>query len=374
MNTDKINFSNYGFDTLQIESTAACNMACSFCPYPLKDDKSSKMELENIYKLLDKIDLNDKRFKYVTFSQFNEPLLDGRIFDILKYTNEKNIPVLFITNGLLLNKEKNIENLLKYGKTIKISLQVLDQNKHKDARGLNMELDRYLKTIINFCLKAKNKSHLNITIDLGCNFNDNKIKYYLKKTLGVQVGDPSVPKNLFDTMNILSKYINYFYDITDADYKKSLEELKNPQKYFNSHYLRQDGYKIFSNITLKIKPFFYGRRISEFYPINDNFSCDSKILAVLADGNVVPCCLTYDASISMGNIKSRDLKTILSDSAEFLKNLRTKKLKKKDTCKKCFGEPTKSGAIIRNLWNSFPNDVKKKINLFTEKTSSKINI
>ena len=99
MNTDKINFSNYGFDTLQIESTAACNMACSFCPYPLKDDKSSKMELENIYKLLDKIDLNDKRFKYVTFSQFNEPLLDGRIFDILKYTNEKNIPVLFITNG-----------------------------------------------------------------------------------------------------------------------------------------------------------------------------------------------------------------------------------------------------------------------------------
>ena len=200
-------------------------MACSFCPYPLKDDKSSKMELENIYKLLDKIDLNDKRFKYVTFSQFNEPLLDGRIFDILKYTNEKNIPVLFITNGLLLNKEKNIENLLKYGKTIKISLQVLDQNKHKDARGLNMELGRYLKTIINFCLKAKNKSHLNITIDLGCNFNDNKIKYYLKKTL-VQVGDPSVPKNLFDTMNILSKYINYFYDITDADYKKSLEELK----------------------------------------------------------------------------------------------------------------------------------------------------
>ena len=128
MNTDKIKFSNYGFDTLQIESTAACNMACSFCPYPLKDDKSSKMELENIYQLLDKIDLNDDKFKYVTFSQFNEPLLDGRIFDILKYTNEKNIPVLFITNGLLLNKEKNIENLLKYGKTIKISLQVLDHN------------------------------------------------------------------------------------------------------------------------------------------------------------------------------------------------------------------------------------------------------
>ena len=47
---------------------------------------------------------------------------------------------------------------------------------------------------------------------------------------------------------------------------------------------------------------------------------------------------------------------------------------KKDTCKKCFGEPTKRGAIIRNLWNTFPNDVKKMINLFTGKTSNKINI
>ena len=66
--------------------------------------------------------------------------------------------MLFITNGLLLNKEKNIENLIKFGSNIKISLQVLDSNKHKDARGLNMELDRYVKTIINFCLRVKKKS------------------------------------------------------------------------------------------------------------------------------------------------------------------------------------------------------------------------
>ena len=43
---DKIKISDYGFNILQIESTAACNMACSFCPYPLKEDKISKIELE----------------------------------------------------------------------------------------------------------------------------------------------------------------------------------------------------------------------------------------------------------------------------------------------------------------------------------------
>ena len=160
----KFKLSNYGFDVLQIESTAACNMACSFCPYPLKDDKISKLELNDIFNVLESIDFNDTGFKYVTFSQFNEPLLDKRIFDILKFCNQKNIPVLFITNGLLLNKEKNVENLIKYATNIKISLQVLDANKHKDARGLNMELDRYVKSIIEFCTKAKNFKHIKIVI------------------------------------------------------------------------------------------------------------------------------------------------------------------------------------------------------------------
>jgi|TARA_B100001059_G_C17829623_1_gene583716 radical SAM protein with 4Fe4S-binding SPASM domain len=359
MNLNKIKISDYGFDTLQIESTAACNMACSFCPYPLKEDKTSKIELNDIYSLLDSIDFSDKKFKYVTFSQFNEPLLDKRIFDILKYCKEKDIPVLFITNGLLLNKQHNIDNLLKFGTNIKISLQVLDSNKHKNARGLNLELERYLKTVTNFCLMAKNKKDINITIDLGCNFNDRKVNYYLKKILGIQVGDPSVPKNLTETMKIFSNYADFFYDISDENYKTALNELKTPKKYFKLEYLKQEGYKIFSNISLKIKPFLYGRRISEFYPINNNFACDSKILAVLADGNVVPCCLTYDDTISMGKLKENSLREILEKSNRFLNNLRTNNSEKNDICKKCFGEPTKRGALIRNAWNFLPNNIKK---------------
>ena len=88
--------------------------------------------------------------------------------------------------------------------------------------------------------------------------------------------------------------------------------------------MNQDGYKIFENITLKVKPFFYGRRISEFHQIDDNFSCNSSILGILADGNVVPCCLAYDESISMGRVNKSSLEQILKDGSSFLKNLRTK--------------------------------------------------
>ena len=359
---EKIKLSEFGFNILQIESTAACNMACSFCPYPLKDDKITKLDLDNIYKVLDRIDFTEKGFQYVTFSQFNEPLLDKRIFDILKHCKEKNIPVHFITNGLLLNKETNVQNLIKYATNIKISLQVLDANKHKDARGLNLELDRYVKSIINFCLAAKREKKLNITIDLGCNFNDKKLNYYIKKFLGVQIGDPSVPKDLKSSMTMFSKFLDYFYDISDKKYQDSLQELKKPDKYFDHNYIKQDGYKICDNITLKLKPFFYGRRISEFHPINDNFSCDSKILGILADGNVVPCCLAYDDTISLGKITQKDLKEILIKGEKFLNNLRTNNLEKHDTCKKCFGEPTKRGVIVRNIWNYLPPKVRKTFN------------
>ena len=361
-NLEKLKLTQYGFDVLQIESTAACNMACSFCPYPLKDDKVSKLELKDIFNTLKSIDFKDKDFKYVTFSQFNEPLLDRRIFEILEFCKVNEIPVLFITNGLLLNKEKNVENLLKFGTNIKISLQVLDANKHKDARGLNMELDRYVKSIIEFCTKAKNFKHIKIDIDLGCNFNDKKLNYYLKKILGIQVGDPSVPKDLISSSLLFAKFLNYFYDISDEKYQKSLEKLKDVKKIFSRNYLKQDGYKIFENITLKIKPFFYGRRISEFYAINDNFSCKSSILGILADGNVVPCCLAYDGSISMGKINELNMKQILENSKNFLNNLRTKNLPKHETCKKCFGEPTRRGVIARNIWNFLPAKIQKTFN------------
>ena len=45
MSYSKINLSDYGFNILQIETVAACNMACGFCPYPLKTDKVSKLDI-----------------------------------------------------------------------------------------------------------------------------------------------------------------------------------------------------------------------------------------------------------------------------------------------------------------------------------------
>ena len=78
-----------------------------FCPYPLKGNKEkiSKLETNTIFNTLDQINSSDPDFKYVTFSQFNEPLLDSRIFDFIEHA-KKSLQVYFISNGLLLDKDK----------------------------------------------------------------------------------------------------------------------------------------------------------------------------------------------------------------------------------------------------------------------------
>jgi len=360
---NKIKLSNYGFNILQIESIAACNMACSFCPYPLKDDFESKLSIQEIKKILDQVDSNDDKFKYVTFSQFNEPLLDKRIFEIIEYAQNCKLKVLMVTNGLLLNKEKNIDLIKKLKPDMKISLQVLDKNLHKEARGLNMELDNYVKTIVNFCKKIKDEP-INVIIDIGSNFNNNKFNYFLRKILGFTTGDPSIPIDIKTAINQFKKYMTFFYEISDKEYRDKLllltknNEMKN---LFDKKYIYQEGFKIYNNVTLNIKPFWYGRRIKDFKPINENaFSCKTSILGVLSDGNVVPCCLAYDDSISLGKINSNSLYEILHQN-EFMKNLRKKNGSKHVTCRKCFGAPTNRGVFFKNIVNKLPKKLNSKI-------------
>ena len=350
---NKVNLSEFGFDILQIESTAACNMACTFCPYPLKNDKKTKMDLEDIKKIINQINPLDKKFRYVTFSQFNEPLLDQRIFDLIEYVQNEGFKVLMITNGLLLNKEKNIRELIRLKPDLKISLQVIEDSKLSE-RGLNLEMEAYAKTIFDFCVRVRGTG-LKTVIDIGNQFNNSKIKYFLKKILGISTGDPSVPKSTDETLKKFKIFIEKLNQMNNnyIDKKKLnlllKQETEDLFKFAPNDHNSEDGFFIAENIELKLKHFWYGRKIKDFYPAFDkSFSCHNPILGIQADGNVVPCCLAYDDSISQGNIKNKNLKDMLENN-EFLKNLRSKNGEKHITCRKCMGEKTRRGVIFQFL-------------------------
>ena len=78
-----------------------------------------------------------------------------------------------------LNKEKNIQELLRLKPDLKISLQVIEDSTLKE-RGLNLEMEAYAKTIFDFCSRIKG-TKLNTVLDIGNQYNNSKIKFYLNK-------------------------------------------------------------------------------------------------------------------------------------------------------------------------------------------------
>ena len=106
MMLEKVKLSNYGFKELQIETKAACNMACGFCPYPLKTDKESVLDIQQIKEVIEQISPYDEKFRYVTFSQFNEPLLDSRIFEIIEHAQKNKLKVNLLPMAFYLIKKK----------------------------------------------------------------------------------------------------------------------------------------------------------------------------------------------------------------------------------------------------------------------------
>jgi len=365
---EKITLSDYGFHAAQIEINSNCNMACSFCPYPIKEDKTTKLDIQNVKNIIDQIDSTDKKLEYMSFSQFNEPLLDSRFFEVAEYAKKSGFKIRLTTNGVLLNKEKNITGIFNLKPELYISLQVLDTNIHKTARGLNLDLERYVQTIIDFCKKAKNKD-FNIHVIVGCNFNS-RLSYFLKKFFGLSTGDPSVPRDIKTTLFRLQGILKKFYEISDDQYKdnlKSFTDVQGMKFFFGKDYGTQEGFYIFKNVNVKVRLFWYGKKLTEFKPIDNNFSCHSGNLGILADGNVLPCCIAYNEDISLGKVGNNSLKSILSGN-KLLTNLRKKGGEKHLTCRKCFGEPTYRGTLIKKLYFALPSKIRnsKFMTFFTQ--------
>lgn len=347
----KINLSEYGYSVVHIETFSVCNMNCSYCIYPLTRKTREKLPTKVVYKVIDSIDASDPGFEYVAFNQLNEPLMDNRIFDFIKYAEERSLPVNLITNGLLLGSEKIRKNLIDASPSmIKISLQTLRAKDFKRTRNINYSYKKFKEGIFKFIsefLDSNSKSK--VTIDVACNFLTPS-KQRAKNLLGLQRGDPSV----IDSVSEIKSDFGYFVkelSTYDQRFEYDEEHLDEYFKGLERTYIRQDGLRIAENVSLKIKHFFYGRKMIDFYPVMLTANCDIRLFTILANGNVTPCCFIYDNSIVLGNVKSASLREILADS-EILENLRLKN-KLPIVCKRCQGAPSLRGALTMSLYNFY---------------------
>lgn len=260
-----------------LEITNVCNLNCSFCH---KTSREKRFMTESEFRILtDKI----RPFtEYLYLHLMGEPLLHPSLGKLLAVAAEKGFKVTVATNGLLIN-EKAEELSAHPPYKITFSLHSYEAN------CLKIPLREYLYNITEFCKKAE------------------KLGTICVLRLWNGGGESSLNG-----------------EITDF-----LKEIFNFRE-------NRRGYTLSDRIYLEFADAFVwpdinapGQDVHFCMGLRDHFG-------VLSDGSVVPCCLDADGEITLGNLFTGDLQSILScERAENIRRGFSEHRCSEELCSRC---------------------------------------
>lgn len=285
---------NKRFKKIYIEIINTCNLNCSFCPKTKRVARSMSLEefesiVEQICEYTDLIALHVK----------GEPLLHPNLKEILKICEKYNIFVNITTNGTLL-----YENVRKLAES-------------KALRQINISLHSFEKS--------------------NQNISQNE---YLKK--------------IFESVEILRKennpYISYrLWNLKNIEESNENIEILNAleKEYRISNLIKEAKENTFIKLDEKI---FLNQDIEFEWPdlkkdiISEKGTCQGlrSQIAILSNGDVVPCCLDQDADIKLGNIFKDNFSNIIESqmAKKTIEGFKNKKLIH-ELCKRCGYSNTK---------------------------------
>lgn len=221
------------------------------------------MSTDEFQTVIDKI----KPFtKYIYLHVLGEPLLHPQLEKILTIAETAGLNINITTNGGLLERKK--EMLLRHSiRQINISLHDAEENIVPEKWG------DYMQSVLDFATKAAPQAYVCL--------------------------------RLWNTTNKSSADFNQFCIDKIASRFNLTKELLSERTNGN-------GLRLSEHIFLQHAPRFewpddkkVGTQTQRYcYALRDH-------IAILADGQVIPCCLDADASMKLGNIFSEDLAEIL---------------------------------------------------------------
>jgi radical SAM protein with 4Fe4S-binding SPASM domain len=232
----------------------------------------------------------------VCFHLMGDPLVHPKLEEFVSICAEHQVPIFFVTNGILLRHKQSTLLLNPIFRQVNFSLHSFHDN-YPDR-----DPSAYLENIFLFTEKAMIERP-----DLYINYR----LWNLQETRGNE------PKNKDILKRIESRFNTPIKDQIDVRQNKSL-------KVKNRLYLHFDTEFTWPDLSLPIlgtQGFCYGLK-SHF--------------GVLVDGTVVPCCLDKEASIPLGKIQDQDIGSILSQprARAILDGFKQKKLIE-DLCQRC---------------------------------------
>ena len=263
------------FRKIYIEITNQCNYNCSFCP---KTQRRAKyMTVEEFTSIIEKTKAHGDNFY---LHVMGEPTSHPMFKDILRVCTENGVKVNITTNGTLLDivGDSIIENKIRM---ISISLHSFEAN------TLTISMQHYLDKVMNFCKKSLGSG---ISVELRL-WNFDKESIYDKNKLNGQIVD------------YLKEGLELDFDLEQAIADKLTEMETSKSRKFN--------------ITLKDKIYLGMAEHFDWPNIYKKERCDRGFcyglrnqIAILSNGDVVPCCLDSEGHMVLGNIHEKSLQDI----------------------------------------------------------------
>lgn len=254
------------FYRIYIEITNVCGLRCSFCP--TKELPNATMDLD----FFEKIIIEAKGFtKEIACHVVGDPLTLSNLHDYLDIIHKHKLKAMLTTSGYFMKKHA-FETLFHPAvKQINVSLNAFNKN------DTSISFKQYLTPILNLCHeKVRQEKELFINLRMW--------------NLDEMMSEEKFNQSLF---NILEEAFKVKLDLKRLNPKE-----KKSIRLENKVLLHFDNY--FEWPSLKNENYGHG-------------TCQglSSHIGILANGDVIPCCLDNDAVMKLGSLKEESLKAIV---------------------------------------------------------------
>ncbi len=251
------------------------------------------MDLDLFRKIIPQVSVLTEQ---VTLHLMGDPLVHPKLSQFIEICSEYQVPVFFVTNGVLMNSTNESLLLNPIIRQVNFSLHSFPDNYGDKDPTI------YLQKIFKFTERAFVERP-----DLFINFR----LWNLQEPSGAQ------SKNL----QILEKICTHF----DFQFDHNIDVRKNKSvRIKNRLHLHFDTEFTWPSLDLPM----LGNQ-GTCYGLSNHFG-------ILADGTVVPCCLDKEGQIPLGHLDENSIESILNDSRaqEILKGFKNNKLVE-SLCQRC---------------------------------------
>ena len=325
-----------------LELTNKCNFHCEFCPSDSQTRLHGFMELSLVKKIFDEIS-QKKIVTTVNLHLMGEPTLHPKLNEILEYAKSKKINVSLTTNGSTLVKKRVPKLLDSISGKIVASLMTPTEETYEIRGDVGLSWDRYID---NFKLLVQ--EHLKKIL------RGDKIEYQI--LIRIMVSNENrkgTAKVLESSKGIQESYSEWCNFVEDMENELGLKNFARPKIDSDKAYnmIGEGSREVSFNLQNKVKIQFWraftfaNTRVKDEYkllPQEKTQYCPHpfKDFGVLWNGDVSLCCLDYDATLKVGNVRDHSVEDVLKSTKSNKLRASMHGLEKlHPTCVKCQSRP-----------------------------------